>query len=1202
MKKSIIFLLLVFVANSIFAQNIAKLISNSTKETVISFTMSDYYLKKVSTPDGIKISLFAENANSLMIAGSPDLLKMTSTFIIPDLGNSNVEVVYQKFEEIENIDLISSKGNLTRDIDPSTVAYTYGEVYNKNEFFPKNLADLSTPFIARDYRGQSVNVYPFQYNPVTKVLRIYTEITVKVTYNSSKGVNEFNKTKQFSTVQKDFNDIYQSRFINFANENAKYTPVEEEGTMLIICYDDFMDEMQPLVDWKNTIGRPTVMVSKTTAGSSATAIKTYVTNYYNNNNLAYLLLIGDATQIPTNSGSGLGGESDNAYAYITGSDHYQEFFVGRFSAENAAQVTTQVQRTITYENGSTLATGWLNVPMGVASSGGPGDDNEYDYEHIRNILTQLVDDYTYVEPYFEVYDGSQGGFDVSGNATPAQVAAAINTGTGFINYCGHGSDTYWVSSYFSVSDVDALTNDNKLPFIISVACVNGNFVGQTCFGEAWMRSTNGSNPAGAIGIYASTINQSWDPPMVAQDEMTDILVESYNNNIKRTFAGIAINGMFLMNDETQDYAMTDTWICFGDPSLMVRTDNPVEFENVVHDGTIIMGSTTFDVNCSLNGALACISKDAQIIGTAYVTGGVASIPLENINPGDVVTLAIVGFNKITYLADITVIAPSGPYVSMISYNANGSQAVNYNSTSNIEIELKNYGPAVATSVTATLVSNSPYISVVNGTNISFGDITNDGGVATNNTFSVSVANNVPDQTNVPMTLTITSTNKEVWTKDFNITVNSPLLEGSFASIEDNEGEIAFSSSPITLVDLNTLYTYSITVNELGGNGNGNLDAGEIVNLVFEATNIGHASIENSYGTLTTTSPYITINNAETFIANLAIGESFSNVFNITVDESAPVGTMAEFEFEFGTVQFETITNISLPLGLVIEDFESGNLTNYNWVLDGDANWTASNTGAHAGTYCAKSGDIDNNETTSMQVTLNNVPAGQTMSFWYKASSESGWDFLTFYVNGQMVEEWSGNVAWTEKIYTFTTAGDYTIKFEYSKDYSETSGQDCGWIDDIVFPVGPTKTKGAKAITIEGTTLPSWASLTDNGDGTATLSGTTPNYNVDEAIILTASNGSTSSTQEFTIRVGVVSINTIENVISFYPNPTSDILNINFESNQTAQMRIVDISGKLFIQSELNQTNQIDLTNLPQGVYFININVDGKEYQNKMIKK
>ena len=88
-------------------------------------------------------------------------------------------------------------------------------------------------------------------------------------------------------------------------------------------------------------------------------------------------------------------------------------------------------------------------------------------------------------------------------------------------------------------------------------------------------------------------------PMDGQDEMVDILVETYPGNIKHTFGGISVNGCMHMNDEygAAGVEMTDTWTCFGDPSIMVRTATP-ELIPVAHDATIDENISTWTVPVS----------------------------------------------------------------------------------------------------------------------------------------------------------------------------------------------------------------------------------------------------------------------------------------------------------------------------------------------------------------------------------------------------------------------------------------------------------------------------------------------------------------------------------------------------------------------------------------------------------------------------
>lgn len=649
-----------------------KLVSSDIETTVIDVTINNHSLLLADPNNDNLFKVSADEAVYMQVAGAPDLSKIATSIIIPDDAEMQVEVLSSFYTDYQNIEIAPSKGNLLRTVDPSTIPFEYGAPYSKDEFFPNKLTDLGDPYILRDFRGQVVNVYPFQYNPISKVLRVYSDISVKVSRKSNNGINVFNRTKQFTKVDQEFKEIYKNHFLNL-EKSPMYTPLDEHGNMLIICYESYMTAMQPFVDWKNTIGIPTEMISVTTAGGTSSAIQTYVANYYNTNGLTFLLLVGDAAQCPTLSSNG--GGSDNMYGYISGGDYYQEILIGRFSAESTAHVTTQVNRTIDYELTPNTTSGLFEKCIGIGSDQGPGDDNEYDYEHQRGILTDFMG-FTYSTEY-ELFDGSQGGLDAAGNPTPATLSPILNSGAGVITYTGHGADDQFVTTGFSNTDVNALTNTDMWPFIWSVACVNGNFTAGTCFAEAWLRATSGGQPTGAVATFMSTINQSWDPPMEAQDEFVDILIESYPSNIKRTFGGISVNGLFKMNDTYQDYAMTDTWTIFGDPSVMVRTADPMTM-TVTHQPTINMGSTQMVVNCDVEDAFIALTINHQIIGTGYASGGSATITFNMLTQIDTITVAATAFNYIPYIGDVLIVnsvqndaAPLSILQPQSNYNCSG---------------------------------------------------------------------------------------------------------------------------------------------------------------------------------------------------------------------------------------------------------------------------------------------------------------------------------------------------------------------------------------------------------------------------------------------------------------------------------------------------------------------------------------------------
>ena len=624
--------------------------------TILHYTLDDFTMTpvEINNKQYVKVSLDSEPSN--LIAGTPDLPSVARSIIIPPQGTMTLRVVASSYQDYENILIASSKGNLPRTINPDDVPYEFGDIYTQNTWYPSTIAELQEPYYLRDFRGQVVRIHPFQYNPAEATLRFYNDITIEVTPTAQ---SEITSIAQYPVAQldSDFLSLYQHHFVNF--NSAKYEPVSEQGNMLVITYDAFYSTMIPFVEWKNLKGIPTEMVNVSSIGD-ANAIKSYIADYYNTNGLTFVLLVGDAAQVPTLYPSYAA--SDPSYGYIVGNDHYIDVFVGRFSAENVAQAETQANRTITYERDPMIDAEWYAKGVGIASSQGVGDDNEYDYEHVRNIRELLLNfTYTLVD---ELYDGSQGGDDAPGNPTPTMVAESLNNGRSIINYCGHGSMTSWGSSGFSNTDVNQLTNDNMLPFIVSVACNNGEFDGGTCFGEAWLRATHDDQPTGAIGAYMSTVSQSWDPPMEAQDEFNNILIGMYPDNIRTTYGALCYEGSMSMIDDygSDGIGEADYWTVFGDPSVQVRTDIPITME-VIHDSFIPNGAESFDVDViGLPNALCAISADGALLGNGYTDqDGHATIqfftPISN--SGEV-QLMVTGFNAIPYTAILTVGEPNLP--------------------------------------------------------------------------------------------------------------------------------------------------------------------------------------------------------------------------------------------------------------------------------------------------------------------------------------------------------------------------------------------------------------------------------------------------------------------------------------------------------------------------------------------------------------
>lgn len=140
-----------------------------------------------------------------------------------------------------------------------------------------------------------------------------------------------------------------------------------------------------------------------------------------------------------------------------------------------------------------------------------------------------------------------------------------------------------------------------------------------------------------------------------------------------------------------------------------------------------------------------------------------------------------------------------------------------------------------------------------------------------------------------------------------------------------------------------------------------------------------------------------------------------------------------------------IEYIGTPSSLLSQNFETNAIT--PCTTSGSANWATQSAVKNAGTYAAKSGTIADSQNTQMSHTIVIPAGGATLSFYYNVSSESGFDYLRFYIDGIQQNQWSGTVGWTQQTYILA-AGSRTLRWEYSKDSSASSGSDAAYIDDI----------------------------------------------------------------------------------------------------------------------------------------------------------
>ena len=179
-----------------------------------------------------------------------------------------------------------------------------------------------------------------------------------------------------------------------------------------------------------------------------------------------------------------------------------------------------------------------------------------------------------------------------------------------------------------------------------------------------------------------------------------------------------------------------------------------------------------------------------------------------------------------------------------------------------------------------------------------------------------------------------------------------------------------------------------------------------------------------------------------------------------------------------------------PAELII-DFETGDFSQAEFTLPAQYPWTVTTTNPYEGTYCMKSTcEGQASATSSIEVTAE-VPYDGLMGFWVRVSSEQNYDKFHFYIDGvEMGAALSGEAPYSYKEYA-VTEGTHTYKFEYTKDSSVNSNDDCIYVDNITMYKQAGPAPSGMAYNFDDNTMMGWTSLDADGDGNGWVSSANP---------------------------------------------------------------------------------------------------------------
>ena len=308
---------------------------------------------------------------------------------------------------------------------------------------------------------------------------------------------------------------FLSSFSNLIEINLASTVAD----LLVLAHETFLDALKPLKEHKDYTGINTYVQSWQSINKSFTdegrdepeRIKKAIAAYETYCDTRWVMLVGDCNRFPVRytmtdrntttaynrafysgdiyyaclykAGGGrifddwdynkngyygeLHGETIAGELNVDRGDLSPDIAVGRVPASTVAQVTTYVNKVITYEF-SAYESAWAKRALMVATT---------DWQQHASLIKENISD-TYLTDYSitKLYSpGNPAGPTQIPNAS--SINNVLNQGVGFANYLGHGNLMGWAipTGGYGIAETAGLSNDQKLPVVFAGACGTAQF-------------------------------------------------------------------------------------------------------------------------------------------------------------------------------------------------------------------------------------------------------------------------------------------------------------------------------------------------------------------------------------------------------------------------------------------------------------------------------------------------------------------------------------------------------------------------------------------------------------------------------------------------------------------------------------------------------------------------------------------------------
>ena len=991
------------------------------------------------------------------LAGQPSLPWKSVSLMLPeDQEAESIEVTLSDFLVMEGSHQLFPYQPSRRYSDPERHEFLKDEaLYASKALYPSAAeGHLSTQYM--NGVGFAFSSFsPVQYEPATGQVRLATTATVKVRTKASKA-DHSRQLWLTPTNRARIQQLAQNpEMLQTYNRRGREVPGYE---LLVITTSAFVNQFDAYVNFYQARGLRTRVVLlddiylSMSGRDNQEKIRNYIIQEYQDNGIMMVNLGGDVPDIPfrgfycyVTSGGGNqvdhGIPADLYYAGLDGTwndnnngdwgepgedDLLPEIGIGRMCFSSQGDFDNMMHKTMTYQSEPVLGE-FRKVIMGgehlyddPVSNGsqylelliGARDDNGYS-------TVGIPEDYNFTRLYEE-----------QGTWSGSLLRNAINQGTQYVHHDGHANTTYvagWYNSDITDSNfANANGVDHNYTFFHTSGCICGDF-SDNCILEKMTKISNFAVATIGNSRYGWFNEGQTEGPAIHLHRETE---DAYYHE-RIPYSGLALS---------EAKCQTAPWVTapgqweegalrwnfydlnlMGDVAVSPWHDEPftpeIDYQTQLIVGTQNTTVTVTDNNGNglLNFRCCYFHGDEMIAFATTDENGVAEVTFDPaIDFVDDITLIVTGCDAWPQSLELISMPGNCAYVIYQSYEIddNGNGQADYGENLSLNMEVKNVGTVAAGTVTATLSTESEYVTITNPT-ATINGVAGNQTVSLNDVFAMSISDAVPDMTNAQFILSCTD-GTDTWISKFNMKLHAPQLAIS-----------------------------SIT-------GGESINPGETVTLHFAGINNGSSTATGTQFELFNSLSEITLTNSQHTIGTLEAGQEFTCDVILSLSDNAEPGVAYQLPYVVYTGNYITAGDFSFSVGEVMEGFESGDLSSFNWNTNSYINpWRVVTEDPYEGNYCCRSGSIDDSQEVTLSIELEVFSEGE-VSFYKKVSSENNYDKLYFYIDNMEKGNWSGEVSWSRQSYTLIP-GIHNLQWTYKKDFMMVSGQDCAWIDNIQFP-------------------------------------------------------------------------------------------------------------------------------------------------------